>query len=65
MLEGSVRVDVQSWKEGLKEGGREREREKEGEEDGVLVPAMVVCVVANTVPKHDLLHMWQKVSVII
>ena len=50
-------------------GGRERERERgggrEGEEDGMLVPARVVCVVANTVPKHDLLHMWQKVSVIV
>ena len=30
----------------------------------MLVPARAVCVVANTGPKHDLLRMWQKVSVI-
>ena len=54
MLEGSV--DVQSWKERTMERGRKLA-------DGMLVPARAVCVVANTVPQHDLLHKWQKVSV--
>ena len=54
MLQGSVCI----------ERGKERSRE----ETEVCLPARAGCmgdsmvVIANTVTKHDLVHMWQKVS---